>query len=330
MIRTLFSTSALVAAAANAAILLFEPSHPAVPFLRFVTGMCLAGVYPVGMKLAATWADGDLGLLIGMLVAALTLGSASPHAIAVMGGRDWRTPVVGAAGSALAAAILIRFAKVGPSHAKAPPLHPADALESFRQPALRLANFGYFGHMLELYAMWAWIGAFFAASFSTRYGDAPPFDPRLATFVVVGIGAVGALLGGYAADRLGRTLVTALSMAVSGACAVAIGFLFGGPLWLVMLVALVWGVSVISDSAQFSAAVTELSDRTLIGTMLTAQTCVGFLITLVSIHLLPYAIDLLTWHYAFCLLAIGPFFGVIAMVRLRARPEASAMAGGRR
>lgn len=329
-LRTLFSVSALVAALANGAILLFEPTHPAVPLLRFLTGMCMAGVYPVGMKLAATWAKGDLGLLIGMLVAALTLGSASPHAMAAMGGLDWRAPVAGAAASALIAAMLIRFAKVGPNHAKAPPLKLSNALDAFRRPALRLANLGYFGHMWELYAMWAWIGAFFAASFAARYGDAPPLDPRLATFCVVAIGAVGALGGGFAADRLGRTFVTALSMAVSGLCAVGIGFLFGASIWLVLPLALVWGVTVISDSAQFSAAVTELSDRSLIGTMLTVQTCVGFLITLVSIHLLPYAVDAFSWRYAFLILAIGPFLGVLAMLRLRLRPEAASMAGGRR
>ncbi|MFG1238333.1 MFS transporter [Xanthobacter autotrophicus DSM 597] len=329
-LRTLFYVSALVAALANGAILLFEPTHPAVPLLRFITGMCMAGVYPVGMKLAATWAKGDLGLLIGMLVAALTLGSASPHAMAAMGGLDWRAPVAGAAASALIAAMLIRFAKVGPNHAKAPPLKLSNALDAFRRPALRLANLGYFGHMWELYAMWAWIGAFFAASFAARYGDAPPLDPRLATFCVVAIGAVGALGGGFAADRLGRTFVTALSMAVSGLCAVGIGFLFGASIWLVLPLALVWGVTVISDSAQFSAAVTELSDRSLIGTMLTVQTCVGFLITLVSIHLLPYAVDAFSWRYAFLILAIGPFLGVLAMLRLRLRPEAASMAGGRR
>lgn len=329
-LRTLFSTAASVAAGANGAILLFDPPDPAVPVLRFVSGMCMAGVYPVGMKLAATWAEGDLGFLIGMLVAALTLGSASPHAMAALGGFDWRAPVAGAAASALAAAVLIRFVKIGPHHAKAPPLEITNALEAFRRPALRLANFGYFGHMWELYAMWAWIGAYLTASLSARYGDAPPLNPRFATFAVVAIGSLGALLGGYAADRLGRTLVTAVSMAVSGTCAVVIGLLFASPAWLVMGVALVWGLSVIADSAQFSAAVTELSDRRLIGTMLTVQTCVGFLITLVSIHALPYAVRLLTWRYAFDLLAVAPFLGVVAMLRLRARPEAQTMAGGRR
>lgn len=329
-LKWLFSLSALVAAGANLVILGFEPTHPVVPLMRFLTGMCMAGVYPVGMKLAGTWAKGDLGLLIGMLVAALTLGSASPHALAGLGGVDWRTPVAGAAVGALVAGLLIHLAKIGPHHAKAPPLRLSNALEAFRRPALRLANLGYFGHMWELYAMWAWIGAFFAASFAARYGDAPPFDPRFATFAVVASGALGALGGGFAADRFGRTLVTSLSMAVSGCCALLIGFLFGASPLVLMPLALLWGVSVISDSAQFSASVTELSDRHLVGTMLTVQTCVGFLLTLLSIHLMPYAVETLSWRYAFALLAIGPFLGVLAMLRLRARPEARAMAGGRR
>ena len=327
-LRTLFSASALTASLANLAILLFEPTHPAVPALRFATGICMAGVYPVGMKLAATWAKGDLGLLIGMLVAALTLGSASPHAMAALGGVDWRAPVAGAAASALVAGVLINFARVGPNLAKAPPLRLGNALDAVRRPALRLANLGYLGHMWELYAMWAWIGAFLAASFSARYGAAPPLDPRLATFAVVAIGALGALGGGLAADRWGRTLVTSASMVTSGGCAIAIGFLFGASPWILLAVALLWGFSVISDSAQFSAAVTELSDRSLIGTMLTVQTCAGFLLTLASIHLLPYAVDLMGWRHAFSLLAVGPFLGAVAMLRLRSRPEALAMAGG--
>jgi predicted MFS family arabinose efflux permease len=282
------------------------------------------------MKLAATWAKLDLGLIIGMLVAALTMGSALPHAMAIAGSLDWRAPVAGAAASALVAALLIRFATVGPNTAKAPPFRIANALHAIRNPAVRLANLGYLGHMWELYAMWSWIGAFLAASFAARYGAKPPLDPRLATFIVIGIGAVGALCGGYLADRLGRTSVTMLSMTASGFCAATIGLFFGGSIWLVLPTALVWGLTVISDSAQFSAAVTELCDPGLVGTTLTVQTSIGFVITLISIHLLPYVVDWLGWNHAFCLLAIGPVLGIVAMARLRLRPEAIRMAGGRR
>ncbi|MFG1426518.1 MFS transporter [Roseixanthobacter glucoisosaccharinicivorans] len=329
-LRRLFAASAFIAFLANVAILAFEPTSPMVPVLRFITGMCMAGVYPVGMKIASTWAKGDLGLLIGLLVAALTLGSASPHAIGALGGLDWRLPVVGAATGALAAAVLINFAALGPNLAKAPPLRFDSALKAFRMRAVRLANFGYFGHMWELYAMWSWIGVFFAASFAARYGAAPPFDPRYGAFAVIAAGALGALIGGWCADRLGRTTVTMGSMVLSGCCAVLIGFSFGGPAVVTLAIALVWGVTVISDSAQFSAAVAELSERGLIGTMLTVQTCVGFLLTLVTIHLIPYVVALVGWQFAFAVLAIGPFFGVLAMARLRRLPEAAAMAGGNR
>lgn len=327
-LRLLFSWSAAVAATANFFIVFLPPNHPLVPILRFATGLCMAGVYPVGMKLAATWAVKDLGLLIGLLVGALTLGSAFPNLFALAGGLDWRIPCLGAAGAAALASALIRLASIGPAGASSPPFRPSNMLLAWRCHPIRLANLGYLGHMWELYAMWAWIGAFVHASLAVSGPRSLP--PSLLTFAIVGVGALGACAGGWAADRLGRTAVTSISMAISGACAILIGLSFGSSPLIVTAIGMVWGISIISDSAQFSAIVAELSEPALIGTMLTVQTSVGFLLTLVSIHLLPFVESAVGWRYAFAFLAIGPFLGIIAMLRLRRLRDSMQLAGGRR
>ena len=233
--RRLFMTAALVAAAANGAILLTDPTQHAVIALRFITGACMAGVYPVGMKMASSWARADMGLLIGLLVGALTLGTAAPHLFNAFGGVDWRATLMLASAAAVLAALLVSFVRLGPNQRPAPPFQPSIVLDAWRNKALRLANFGYFGHMWELYAMWAWIGVFFQASFTERLadGDAALYA-KLATFAVIAAGAGGCLLGGMIADRLGRTTLTMGAMMVSGTCAAFAGFLFGAAPWLVI------------------------------------------------------------------------------------------------
>ena len=329
--RRFFLASALVAAMANVLILAVGPTSALVPLLRFVTGACMAGIYPVGMKMAATWAKGDMGLMVGLLVGALTLGSASPHLFNALGGVDWRFTIAAASASALLAAIGIHFVGLGPVFTAASGFRPSYVLHAWKVKSLRLANFGYLGHMWELYAMWAWIGIFLHASFAERLTpEAAPVAAKLATFATIAIGALGALVGGLVADRIGRTTLAIVAMSVSGTCALIIGVLFGTNPWLLTLVCLVWGLSIIADSAQFSASVAELSRRELVGTMLTLQTSLGFTLTLVTIHLMPYLVELFGWHFAFAPLAVGPIFGVWAMAQLRKHPDAVRLAGGRR
>jgi MFS family permease len=330
--RRFFAFCAVTAAAANLALIATGGDMAAMVALRFATGICMAGVYPVGMKLATSWAEGDMGLLVGTLVGALALGSATPHLIGAYGIQDWRSVIGATSLCALCAAVLIHFASPGPRRAPGRKFRPGLALTALRQPALRLANLGYLGHMWELYAMWAWLGVYLQASFAQHLGAADAaYWSRMATFATVGVcGAIGCLFGGLAADRIGRTALTMGAMALSGSCALAAGALFGAAPWAVFALCVVWGIAVIADSAQFSASIAELSSPDTVGTMLTVQTCAGFALTLVTIRLMPPLVESAGWGGAFAVLAIGPFLGVVAMARLRRRPEAVALAGGRR
>lgn len=327
----LMAAAALVAALANATLLL-HPGPAGVIAARIATGAALAGVYPPALKLVATWFTRDRGLALGAVIGALTVGSALPHLFrAVSTALDWR-PVVAAASVATAAGALLflLFAREGPYPFGKAVFEPSRIGQVFREKPLLLANLGYLGHMWELYAMWAWLLAYTRAAFEAQaIGTAA--TASLSTFLVVASGILGCLLGGYLSDRIGRTATTAGMMLVSGSCALLMGFLFTGPLWLFMLVAIVWGVSVIGDSAQFSAAVTELADRRFVGTALSVQLGAGFALTVLAIWLTPRFADFIGgWRWAFLLLVPGPLLGAAAMLWLRNLPESEKMAGGLR
>jgi len=330
--RRLMAGSATLAALATLGVATSGRAEPAIAW-RFLTGAALAGVYPPGMKLAAGWFREGRGWAIGILVGALTLGSATPHlARWLVPGGAWRGVLVIAAASAvLGGVVVLRIPNEGPYAAPSPPFSWAAVPHLVRDRAVLLANLGYLGHMWELYAMWTWIATFVAASEAARRGtdDARLSAlPALVTFFVVGVGAIGSWLGGKYADRLGRTWVTSWAMVLSGCCALTVGMLFGVPLWALVPLLLLWGFSVVADSAQFSAAVSELAPSAYVGTALTLQTSLGFLLTCVTIYLLPVVASSIGWRWSMSVLAIGPALGVLAMQTLRRRPEAAQLAGG--
>jgi MFS family permease len=316
--RYLFALCALLGAIANLVLAAAIDTIAAAIALRFLTGVFLAGVYPPGMKIIATWFRTGRGFALGVLIGALTLGKASPYLVNVIGSDSWRVNVgIASILAAMSSLLVLKFVGEGPYALPNQPFDLSQITRVFSNRGVRLANFGYFGHMWELYAMWTWLPVMLRASISAS-GDSTRLA-EAASFAVIGAGAAGCVVAGLVADRIGRAIVASSAMAASGLCCLTIGFLFGKAPLALLLLAVIWGATVVADSAQFSALVTEHGDPRYLGTALTLQTCIGFLITTVSIRMMPLLVERLGWEWAFAFLAPGPLLGIIAMTRLSSR-----------
>lgn len=314
--RRVMAAAAVLAALANLAVLAVPPGSAAQVALRGLTGACLAGVYPVGMKIAVGWGLRDRGLLIGLLVGALSLGSALPHLIAWLGGAEWRATVMTASGLAGLAGLLALGTGLGPHHGRAAGFDPRALRLAWTERRLRLAFAGYLGHMWELYAFWAWIGAATAAAFAAPLGEDAQAAARLLAFGAIALGGLMCVPAGWLADRIGKARVAQGAMAVSGAAALAVAVTLGGPVWLTAALVLVWGAAVVPDSAQFSALVADAAPPERAGSLMTLQTALGFTLTFFTVQAVPRVAEALGWPATLALMALGPLAGIEAMRRL--------------
>jgi MFS family permease len=313
--RAVFAASAVLAAAANAVLLVARPDGIAALLSRAVVGAGLAGVYPVGLKIAVGWSEARRGLITGLLVGALTLGSALPHLVAFTGGPDWRLTIVSTSLLAVVAAALTLGIGLGPFHRRAAKLRLGALALAWSDRRIRLAFAGYLGHMWELYAFWAWVAAIAAASAATLVAQPSRFGSAVA-FVAIALGGLACIPAGWLADRFGRAWVAGGAMAISAAAGLAAAVGFGAAPWLVALLLILWGSAIVADSAQFSSLVADAAPPDRAGSLMALQTAVGFALSAVTVQALPAVAALIGWPLALAGLAIGPVLGAAAMWRL--------------
>ena len=313
--RRVFAASAIAAALCNFALLVTEPGGDVQIVLRGLTGFFLAGVYPVGMKIAIGWSQTQRGLLVGLLVGSLTLGTAAPHGLALLGGADWRTTVVAAGVLAVCAGLMVLLTRLGPFHAVAPRFDPGALRLAWSHRPIRLAYAGYLCHMWEPYAFWAWIAVALTLSFEAAQHADAAHAARMTTFAAVALGRLLCVPAGAVADRWGKSRVAGLAMALSALAAFATAFSFGGPPALTILCVILWGAFVIPDSAQFSAMVADAATPERAGSLLALQTALGFMLTAFTVQATPMVAAAIGWPETLMLLGLGPVLGVEAMRR---------------
>lgn len=311
--RKVFAAFAVAAAIANS-LLLFLPEPGIAITLRFITGFCLAGVYPVGMKIAVGWGTDDRGWLVGLLVGGLTLGSAAPHLLSYLGGTNWQLTLVLSSLLALTSAFLVLQTALGPHHSTAARFRTSAIMVAWTDKRIRYAYAGYFGHMWELFAMWAWIGTAATASYALNTDTESAAQlGKLTAFCTIACGALFCPLAGSFADRIGKARITIWAMSGSALSALAAAAAFGGPTWLFFAIAIIWGITVIPDSAQFSALIADFAKPEIAGSLMTLQTSIGFALTIATVQLTPLVAGWLGWPALFVILAVGPIAGILAM-----------------
>ena len=323
--KRLFAGSAFLGAIVNAAILV-APGYSVALALRFLTGFCLAGVYPPAMKMIATWFRAQRGLAIGTIVGALTVGKATPYLVHALPNVGVDTVILTASAGAVLAGLLVAMGfSEGPYPFAPRPFSWSLVATVVREREWRLATGGYLGHMWELYAFWTWIPAFLAASaVVSSHNSESARIVSLIAFGTIAVGGIGCVWGGLYADRHSRERLVTISMMASGACSLIVGLFFGMSLLILAPVALIWGFFVVADSAQFSALVTESVPGHAVGTALTVQTSIGFLLTMITIQGVPAIASRIGWQWAFAVLAIGPVLGIRSIAALaRARKSAT-------
>ncbi len=283
--------------------------------LRFATGFFLAGIYPVGMKIAAGWFQRDLGNAIGFLVGALVLGTAFPYLLKALGqAYPWEAVTVAVSVTAALGGVLMwALVPDGPYLAKGAQFDPRAFALIFRSPLFRSSAFGYFGHMWELYAFWAFAPVVLAAHFAQSNAA---LSVPLWAFFVIGAGSIGCVAGGLLSLKTGSARVAFAQLATSGTCCIASPFFFHAPTPVFLAFMLLWGITVVGDSPQFSALNAQNAPKALVGSALTIANCIGFSITIPSILLLSYLAGHVSTAFLYLSLAIGPMFGLLALLPL--------------